>query len=35
VQHAFFNDQREVYDAASAADAWKKTLAFFRGELQA
>jgi carboxymethylenebutenolidase len=34
-QHAFFNDQREVYDAASAADAWKKTLAFFRGELQA
>jgi carboxymethylenebutenolidase len=33
-QHAFFNDTRpEVYDAAAAADAWKKTLAFFRREL--
>ena len=33
-QHAFFNDTRpQVYDAASAADAWKKTLAFFRKEL--
>ena len=32
--HAFFNDQRpEVYDAAAAADGWKKTLAFFRREL--
>jgi carboxymethylenebutenolidase len=35
-QHAFFNDVRpEVHDAAAAADAWKKTLAFFRRELQA
>lgn len=33
-QHAFFNDQRpEVYDAPAAADAWAKTLAFFRREL--
>jgi len=35
-QHAFFNDQRpEVYDAAASADAWGKTLAFFRRELRA
>ena len=33
--HAFFNDTRpEVYDAASSADAWTKTLAFFRKELK-
>lgn len=33
-QHAFFDDQRpEVYDAAAAADAWARTLAFFRREL--
>src|SRR5438093_562325 len=33
--HAFFNDSRpEVYDAAAAADAWAKTVAFFRCELQ-
>jgi carboxymethylenebutenolidase len=33
--HAFFNDQRrEVYDPAAAADAWTKTLAFFRRELK-
>jgi len=32
--HAFFNDHRpEVYDAAAAADAWNKTLAFFKSEL--
>jgi carboxymethylenebutenolidase len=32
--HAFFNDQRpEVYDAAAAADAWQKTLAFCRRHL--
>jgi carboxymethylenebutenolidase len=32
--HAFFNDHRpEVYDEAAAADAWAKTLAFFRREL--
>lgn len=33
--HAFFNDTRkEVYDPEAAADAWKKTLDFFRRELQ-
>ena len=33
--HAFFNDTRpQVYDAAAAADAWAKTLAFLRRELQ-
>jgi carboxymethylenebutenolidase len=32
--HAFFNDHRpEVYDAAAAADAWAKLLAFFTREL--
>ena len=32
--HAFFNDARpEVYDAAAAEDAWARTLAFFRREL--
>jgi carboxymethylenebutenolidase len=32
--HAFFNDRRpEVYDAAAAADAWTKTLDFFRRQL--
>ena len=32
--HGFFNERRpEVYDAAAAADAWEKTLAFFRREL--
>ena len=35
-QHAFFNDHRpEVYDAAAAKDAWARTLAFFRRELDA
>jgi carboxymethylenebutenolidase len=33
-QHAFFNDQRpQVYDPTAAADAWKRTLTFFRREL--
>ncbi len=33
-RHAFFNDQRpEVYDSKAAADAWSKTLTFFRREL--
>jgi carboxymethylenebutenolidase len=32
--HAFFNDTRpEVYSAADAADAWQRTLAFFRQRL--
>ncbi len=32
--HAFFNDTRpDVYDADAAADAWRRTLEFFRAEL--
>jgi carboxymethylenebutenolidase len=32
--HAFFNDTRpEVYDAKASADAWTRTLAFFRRSL--
>ena len=32
--HAFFNDTRpEVYDAEAAADAWRRTLEFFREHL--
>ena len=30
VEHAFFNDTRPAYDRASAEDAWKRTLEFFR-----
>jgi carboxymethylenebutenolidase len=34
VDHAFFNDERaDVYDKAAAADAWRRTLAFFRRHL--
>ena len=33
--HAFFNDARpEAYNAAAAADAWKKTLAFLADNLR-
>ncbi len=32
--HAFFNDTRpEVYDAEAAADAWRRTIEFFRERL--
>jgi carboxymethylenebutenolidase len=32
--HAFFNDTRpEVYDADAAADAWRRTIEFFRERL--
>jgi carboxymethylenebutenolidase len=35
VDHAFFNDERkDVYDEAAAADAWRRTLAFFREHLK-
>ncbi len=35
VDHAFFNDERaDVYDKAAAADAWKRTLTFFRQHLK-
>jgi carboxymethylenebutenolidase len=31
VDHGFFNDDRpDVYNKAAAADAWKRTLGFFR-----
>lgn len=34
-QHAFFNDERpEVYDEAAASDAWRRTVTFFRHELE-
>ncbi len=33
-RHAFFNDERsEVHDPAASADAWNKTVEFFRREL--
>ncbi|HEV3471521.1 MAG TPA: dienelactone hydrolase family protein [Pyrinomonadaceae bacterium] len=33
--HAFFNDTRpEVYDPAAAADAWRRTVEFFRQHLR-
>lgn len=33
--HAFFNDTRkEVYDPGASADAWTKTIDFFRGHLR-
>jgi len=35
VDHAFFNDDRpDVYNQAAAADAWRRTLAFFRQHLK-
>jgi carboxymethylenebutenolidase len=35
VDHGFFNDQRpEVYDSRASADAWKRTLEFFRKHLR-
>ena len=31
VDHAFFNDERaDAYNKQAAADAWRRTLAFFR-----
>lgn len=32
-QHAFFNDTRESYNEEAAADAWPRTLAWFRDHL--
>ncbi len=34
-QHAFFNDTRSSYNPNAAADAWARTLAWFRQHLQA
>lgn len=33
-QHAFFNDSRAAFNAEAAADAWARTIAFFRANLQ-
>ncbi len=33
-KHGFFNDTRpEAYNAEAAADAWQRTLSFFRAHL--
>ena len=32
--HAFFNEKRPSYNAEAAADAWKRTLAFFKANLK-
>jgi len=32
--HAFFNDTGRNYNAEAAADAWKKTIAFFRANVK-
>jgi carboxymethylenebutenolidase len=32
--HAFFNDTRDSYNAEAAADAWPRTLAWFRNHLE-
>jgi carboxymethylenebutenolidase len=35
VDHAFFNDERaDVYNKPAAEDAWRRTLAHFRGHLK-
>jgi carboxymethylenebutenolidase len=34
VEHAFFNDEREVYDEAAASDAWRRVKAFFAEHLK-
>ncbi len=34
VNHAFFNDTGRNYNAAAAADAWKRTIEFFRANVK-
>lgn len=34
VGHAFFNDEREVYDLAAAADAWERVKRFLEKQLK-
>jgi carboxymethylenebutenolidase len=35
VDHGFVNDERpDVYNQAAAADAWRRTLTFFRQHLK-
>ena len=31
--HAFFNDTRDSYRAEAAADAWRRTISWFRTHL--
>ena len=33
MDHAFFNDEREVYDEAAANDAWERVRGFFARHL--
>ena len=35
VDHAFFNDEREVYNLAAATDAWNRVQDFFEKHLKA
>ncbi len=35
VDHAFFNDEREVYNLAAATDAWNRIQDFFRKHIKA
>ena len=35
VDHAFFNDEREVYNLAAATDAWNRIQDFFRQHIKA
>jgi carboxymethylenebutenolidase len=34
VNHAFFNDTGRNYNAAAAADAWKRTIELFRANVK-
>src|SRR5712671_5048776 len=34
VNHAFFNDTGRTYNATAAADAWKRTIEFFRANVK-
>ena len=34
VDHAFFNDEREVYNLAAATDAWNRVQDFFGKHIQ-
>ena len=35
VDHAFFNDERDVYNLAAATDAWNRVQDFFRKHIKA
>ncbi len=34
IDHAFFNDERDVHDASAAGDAWNRVQAFFGKHLK-